>query len=155
MRFWDILIYQTCTGRKTTIKTNSLLLVWPKSIVVIDYGTLWFDYQIDSQIDIFLILFLYLFRLPFYYELKILFVLWLLSPATKGASYLYRKFVHPQLAKREKVILANSVLGRSRAYANSEPSVDEILPCIDLIDCRVQGYLVNRKPLPVYKQVLL
>ena len=42
-------------------------------------------------------------RLPFYYEMKILFVLWLLSPATKGASILYRKFLHPQLAKREKV----------------------------------------------------
>jgi receptor expression-enhancing protein 1/2/3/4 len=42
--------------------------------------------------------------LPFYYEIKILFVLWLLSPATKGASILYRKFIHPQLAKREKEI---------------------------------------------------
>lgn len=42
--------------------------------------------------------------IPFYYELKILFVLWLLSPATKGASILYRKFVHPQLAKRETEI---------------------------------------------------
>jgi len=42
-------------------------------------------------------------RLPFYYELKIVFVLWLLSPATNGSSILYRKFVHPQLSKREKV----------------------------------------------------
>lgn len=42
--------------------------------------------------------------IPFYYELKILFVLWLLSPATKGASILYRKFIHPQLAKRETEI---------------------------------------------------
>ena len=42
-------------------------------------------------------------RIPFYYELKIIFVLWLLSPATKGSSILYRKFVHPQLTKREKV----------------------------------------------------
>lgn len=41
---------------------------------------------------------------PFYYELKIVFVFWLLSPATKGASILYRKFVHPQLSKREKEI---------------------------------------------------
>ena len=41
-------------------------------------------------------------RLPFYYELKIVFVLWLLSPATNGSSILYRKFVHPQLSKREK-----------------------------------------------------
>jgi len=42
--------------------------------------------------------------LPFYYELKILFVLWLLSPATKGASIVYRKIIHPQLTKREKDI---------------------------------------------------
>lgn len=42
--------------------------------------------------------------IPFYYEMKIVFVLWLLSPATKGSSILYRKFVHPQLTKREKEI---------------------------------------------------
>lgn len=48
--------------------------------------------------------------LPFYYELKIIFVLWLLSPATKGSSILYRKFVHPQLAKREKDI--DAYIGR-------------------------------------------
>lgn len=42
-------------------------------------------------------------RFPFYYEFKIVFVLWLLSPATKGSSVLYRKFVHPQLTKREAV----------------------------------------------------
>lgn len=42
--------------------------------------------------------------LPFYYEIKIIFVIWLLSPVTKGASVLYRKFVHPQLSKREKDI---------------------------------------------------
>ncbi|CAN7949203.1 unnamed protein product, partial [Ixodes hexagonus] len=39
--------------------------------------------------------------LPFYYEIKILFVLWLLSPATMGSSILYRRFVHPQLMLRE------------------------------------------------------
>ncbi len=42
-------------------------------------------------------------RFPFYYELKIIVVLWLLSPATEGSSILYRKFVHPILVKREKV----------------------------------------------------
>uniref|UniRef100_A0A3Q3G5Q2 Receptor expression-enhancing protein n=1 Tax=Labrus bergylta TaxID=56723 RepID=A0A3Q3G5Q2_9LABR len=30
--------------------------------------------------------------IPFYYELKIAFVVWLLSPYTKGSSVLYRKF---------------------------------------------------------------
>lgn len=42
-------------------------------------------------------------RFPFYYEIKIVVVLWLLSPATEGSSILYRKFVHPILVKREKV----------------------------------------------------
>jgi receptor expression-enhancing protein 1/2/3/4 len=42
--------------------------------------------------------------IPFYYELKIVFVLWLLSPATKGSSIVYRKLIHPQLAKRESDI---------------------------------------------------
>ncbi|XP_061186474.1 receptor expression-enhancing protein 1-like isoform X1 [Saccostrea echinata] len=42
--------------------------------------------------------------LPFYYEVKILFVVWMLLPVTKGSSYLYKKFVHPHLAKREKEI---------------------------------------------------
>jgi receptor expression-enhancing protein 1/2/3/4 len=42
--------------------------------------------------------------IPFYYEMKILFVLWLISPATKGASILYRKFIHPKLSKHEPEI---------------------------------------------------
>ena len=42
-------------------------------------------------------------RFPFYYEVKVAFVLWLLSPYTRGASMLYRKFVHPSLSRHEKV----------------------------------------------------
>lgn len=44
------------------------------------------------------------FWFPFYYELKIVFVLWLLSPWTKGASILYRKWVHPLFMKHEQEI---------------------------------------------------
>ncbi|TSV81490.1 Receptor expression-enhancing protein 2 [Bagarius yarrelli] len=44
-------------------------------------------------------------RFPFYFELKIAFVIWLLSPYTKGSSVLYRKFVHPTLSNKEKVPL--------------------------------------------------
>ena len=53
---------------------------------------------------------------PFYYELKIIFVLWLLSPATKGSSILYRKFVHPQLTKREKEIDAAIAKASDQGY---------------------------------------
>ncbi|XP_018008096.1 mucin-5AC [Hyalella azteca] len=44
------------------------------------------------------------FWFPFYYELKIVLVLWLLSPATRGSSVLYRRFVHPWLTQREDEI---------------------------------------------------
>uniref|UniRef100_T1JN40 Receptor expression-enhancing protein n=1 Tax=Strigamia maritima TaxID=126957 RepID=T1JN40_STRMM len=54
------------------------------------------------------------FWFPFYYEIKILLVLWLLSPATKGSSFLYRKFVHPQLAKRERDI--DEYLNRAKEH---------------------------------------
>lgn len=47
---------------------------------------------------------MFIYWLPFYYELKIAFVVWLLSPYTKGSSVLYRKFVHPTLSSKEKDI---------------------------------------------------
>uniref|UniRef100_A0A8D0EZB5 Receptor expression-enhancing protein n=1 Tax=Strix occidentalis caurina TaxID=311401 RepID=A0A8D0EZB5_STROC len=50
---------------------------------------------------------------PFYYEIKTAFVIWLLSPYTRGASLLYRKFVHPTLSRKEKV-KATWLLGRRR-----------------------------------------
>uniref|UniRef100_A0A8C3NQK4 Receptor expression-enhancing protein n=1 Tax=Geospiza parvula TaxID=87175 RepID=A0A8C3NQK4_GEOPR len=54
--------------------------------------------------------------LPFYYEVKMAFVIWLLSPYTQGASLLYRRFVHPTLARREKDIDAFLVRARERSY---------------------------------------
>nr|XP_022919973.1 receptor expression-enhancing protein 2 isoform X2 [Onthophagus taurus] len=53
---------------------------------------------IETVTDVFLSWF------PFYYEIKIILVIWLLSPATKGSSILYRKFVHPMLSSREQEI---------------------------------------------------
>ncbi|OQR69811.1 hypothetical protein BIW11_12039 [Tropilaelaps mercedesae] len=44
------------------------------------------------------------FCVPFYYELKIVFLAWLLCPATKGSSILYRNFVHPHLVRHEQEI---------------------------------------------------
>ncbi|XP_028733437.1 receptor expression-enhancing protein 4 isoform X2 [Peromyscus leucopus] len=55
-------------------------------------------------------------RFPFYYEIKMAFVLWLLSPYTKGASLLYRKFVHPSLSRHEKEIDACIVQAKERSY---------------------------------------
>lgn len=50
-------------------------------------------------------------RFPFYYEVKMAFVIWLLSPYTRGASLLYRKFVHPTLSRKEKVKAAWLIVG--------------------------------------------
>uniref|UniRef100_A0A8C0W714 Receptor expression-enhancing protein n=1 Tax=Castor canadensis TaxID=51338 RepID=A0A8C0W714_CASCN len=55
-------------------------------------------------------------RFPFYYEIKMAFVLWLLSPYTKGASLLYRKFVHPSLSRHEKEIDTYIVQAKERSY---------------------------------------
>ncbi|KAM5170223.1 receptor expression-enhancing protein 4 [Mantella aurantiaca] len=53
---------------------------------------------------------------PFYYELKMAFVIWLLSPYTRGASLLYRKCIHPALSLREKEIDSYIVQAKERGY---------------------------------------
>ncbi|XP_017771569.1 PREDICTED: receptor expression-enhancing protein 1 isoform X2 [Nicrophorus vespilloides] len=53
---------------------------------------------------------------PFYYEIKIIMVIWLLSPATKGSSFLYRKFVHPMLSSREQEIDEYISKAREQSY---------------------------------------
>lgn len=46
------------------------------------------------------------FWFPFYYEIKIIFVLWLISPWTKGASILYRKVRNWRFSKETvKIVL--------------------------------------------------
>nr|XP_046268871.1 receptor expression-enhancing protein 2 [Scatophagus argus] len=62
----------------------------------------WIIFALFTTVEVFTDMFLC--WLPFYYELKIAFVVWLLSPYTKGSSVLYRKFVHPTLSSKEKEI---------------------------------------------------
>ena len=47
---------------------------------------------------------IFFFRFPFYYEVKILLLIWLISPVSQGSSIIYRKFVHPYLMKKEDEI---------------------------------------------------
>ncbi|CAM5128798.1 unnamed protein product [Eretmochelys imbricata] len=54
--------------------------------------------------------------LPLYYELKIAFVIWLLSPYTRGASLMYRKFLHPLLSSKEREIDGYIVQAKERGY---------------------------------------
>ena len=50
----------------------------------------WIVFAIFTVFETFTDFFL-AFWFPFYYELKIVMVIWLLSPATKGSSILYRR----------------------------------------------------------------
>nr|XP_006008665.1 PREDICTED: receptor expression-enhancing protein 1 isoform X3 [Latimeria chalumnae] len=59
---------------------------------------------------------IFLYWFPFYYELKIAFVVWLLSPYTKGSSVLYRKFIHPTLSSKEKEIDEYLSQAKERSY---------------------------------------
>jgi len=75
----------------------------------------WIVFALFTSIETFSDFFLS-FWFPFYYEIKICFLIWLLSPATKGSSLLYRKFVHPQLLSREQKIDEMIVAAQTRSY---------------------------------------
>ncbi|KAG7492698.1 hypothetical protein MATL_G00017320 [Megalops atlanticus] len=53
---------------------------------------------------------------PLYYEIKIAFVIWLLSPYTRGASLIYRKCLHPLLSSKEREIDDYIVQAKERSY---------------------------------------
>ncbi|KAF9318344.1 receptor accessory protein 4 [Podila horticola] len=46
----------------------------------------------------------FIFWFPFYYEIKLLFVLWMILPQTQGSIYLYQAFVDPYLTQHEHEI---------------------------------------------------
>ncbi|KFH73386.1 hypothetical protein MVEG_00602 [Podila verticillata NRRL 6337] len=46
----------------------------------------------------------FIFWFPFYYEIKLLFVLWMILPQTQGSIYLYQVFVDPYLTQHEHEI---------------------------------------------------
>ncbi|KAF9579129.1 receptor accessory protein 4 [Lunasporangiospora selenospora] len=47
---------------------------------------------------------MFIFWLPFYYEIKMLVVLWMMLPQTQGSIFLYESFVEPYLLKHEDEI---------------------------------------------------
>ncbi|XP_054167176.1 uncharacterized protein LOC128964573 [Oppia nitens] len=63
----------------------------------------WIVFAIFSFIEVFSDIFIG-FWLPFYYELKIVFILWLMSPYGNGSKILYLHLVHPQLTTHEQTI---------------------------------------------------
>lgn len=40
---------------------------------------------------------------PFYYEIKVIFLVWLLGPSTRGAMRMYKSLIHPSLISKEQV----------------------------------------------------
>lgn len=56
-------------------------------------------------------------RFPFYYEIKILFILWLILPQTRGADYLYYNYIDPTLTYHQNEI--DSTLGMAQKKAAS------------------------------------
>lgn len=66
----------------------------------------WIVFAAFSAIETFTDIFV-AFWFPFYYEVKILLLIWLISPVSRGSlgsSIIYRKFVHPNLMKKEDEI---------------------------------------------------
>ncbi|CAB4068760.1 REEP1_2_3_4 [Lepeophtheirus salmonis] len=67
----------------------------------------WIVFSIYTGIESFSDIFISFWFPFFYYEIKIVFLMWLLSPVAKGSlgsSIMYRKFVHPILLKKEEEI---------------------------------------------------
>ncbi len=76
--------------------------------------------------------------------MKIILVVWLLSPVTKGSSILYRKVIHPLLLRREQVLSVVAAVFRKYSnvsYRNAKiffvKEIDELL-----VKAKEQGYHV-------------
>ncbi|XP_050529001.1 receptor expression-enhancing protein 1-like [Daktulosphaira vitifoliae] len=66
---------------------------------------------LESLTDIFLE-----FWFPFYYEIKLLVLLWLICPFTKGSTIVYKEIVHPTLMKKETDIDEFLIKCKSQTY---------------------------------------
>lgn len=53
---------------------------------------------------------------PGYYLFKTLFIIWLVSPATRGSTYLYKKVLHPTLRRNEEKIDRTIANIKERGY---------------------------------------
>jgi len=53
---------------------------------------------------------------PFYYEIKTVFLLWLISPITRGSVILYRQLIHPILMNKEEEIDEIVQLWKEQSY---------------------------------------
>lgn len=63
--------------------------------------TYWIVWSCMTVLEVFEAVALYI---PFYYELKLALVIWLIHPQSKGAEVCFKQFVQPMLKKHEKDI---------------------------------------------------
>lgn len=65
----------------------------------VQWLTYWTVFAVFSIFEVFLKLILYVF--PYYFSVKLAVVIWMMHPATRGASSLYENFLQPMLAHHE------------------------------------------------------
>lgn len=82
-------------------------------------------------------------RFPFYYEGKILFLLWMISSATRGGTIMYRKYIHPTLVKHEAV--SKAMQGYFLNFDNvlKIGSLQEIDACLADLHAKASGTLMG------------
>ncbi|KAG7256538.1 hypothetical protein CRUP_007225 [Coryphaenoides rupestris] len=90
------------------------MVSWIISRIVVKWMMYWIVFALFSTAETVTDMVLSWF--PFYFELKIAFVIWLLSPYTKGSSVLYRKFVHPTLSNKEREIDDYITQAKDKSY---------------------------------------
>ncbi|KAL9656928.1 hypothetical protein ABK040_007020 [Willaertia magna] len=64
--------------------------------------TYWIIYAIVHVVEYYMLIIVTV--IPLYWEIKILFILWLMAPQTRGATIIYVKYVQPFLKKHESAI---------------------------------------------------
>ena len=72
----------------------------------VKWNMYWIVFAIFTTFEMFADIFV-AFWFPFYYEIKILILIWLITPVSRtslGSSLIYRKFIHPNLMKKEREI---------------------------------------------------
>jgi receptor expression-enhancing protein 1/2/3/4 len=63
----------------------------------------WIAFAVFSVVEVFADTFIGCW-FPFYYEGKIIFLLWMISSSTRGGAILYRRYIHPALIRHEQEI---------------------------------------------------
>ena len=90
--------------------------------------TYWIIYSFVHVIEYYLLIIVTF--IPFYWEIKIAFILWLIAPQTRGATILYHQYVEPLLNKHETEI--NETIGKvgSRASVVVKDLTNQVLQSV-------------------------